>query len=965
MNPYPETYAISTCSKNPSYHKQMQLGFIMASLVVSVLGVLSSTAFGAWHSYDNFDDDVPDFRKWDYAWTFGGKVPAEFGGKMVLATDPSQFSYKPLPFEDQLALGEIPPYHSFVSFTDPRIRGVRLDLTLPAGSPAESGIVLGMFEKLGEFEITGSSIEIAHWPDDEGTVLDFEQELINNGDVFEINAYSEPATLGNTYSVAIQRDANSIRVFRGGNQIMEVPSEGELLGFYIAGFNDFGDSMTAFVDHVEVFYDGAPPVAPPATIDRMQFNIFDGYGHQYFESGLDYFGYNNKIIEVRPYTYAGGIIRDRDEETRLIFQTPTTGTWRYYDNVNETDGGDLDEAGTFVVVDKTVQIDPDWQFEDPFTSEGFNPEVWASEFLDDEARVHFGNGKLSFLPPVDPRWPNYAGGEIACLKLLPLDQDWEIRADLFRNLQRLRQYGDHQLYLEFENYRQDHEVGFNFVLDAQSIGVELYNDNETPVRHSHPLDSGNAKLRVTHKTSSRLVRFEYSLDSSAENAVWKPLLQYSILDGTIQIWDLYGNPAELPFVPPTPWGEQADRDSYLLLALEFELISYGSGEVIEPGDIGFDLVAATVPDPEPQVAHTPLSLGGKVMVGIRDGSAVPEFHHFTNESSLTFLDDQERSTHAYSWDASTRLLTDLEFDEQFELNFETPYSGQYRFRESGSPTWENGTFVLYNATWDLSGNGLPDGADISTATGPIMSVLPNMTPVVQAHAAGESRGVAAVQSAPGDYDLYSATDYQANRIAGQAEGRAAVVANPGAYGLYTESSILDLNLGGLMLKKSAQSDQFELELALETNDQLTPDGWQVAERINHPISLDGDRHFLRVRAGAPQVVPDVKILNHPSLGNILTDAAGRVLYVLAIDSPGGQPLYSGAAWPYVNASQTPKADANITATLGSSTYGKPGGPYLTINGYPVYYSANDTEPGEADSHGLGSLWWTIRPDGSF
>jgi len=232
-------------------------------------------------------------------------------------------------------------------------------------------------------------------------------------------------------------------------------------------------------------------------------------------------------------------------------------------------------------------------------------------------------------------------------------------------------------------------------------------------------------------------------------------------------------------------------------------------------------------------------------------------------------------------------------------------------------------------------------------------------------AGATTQAIAQVQTTPNNYDLYSPTQYQANRIAGVAEGKAEVTSNPTAYSLFTESSIMDMNLGSLMLKKGADADALDLELTIETKDNLTADGWQVAERITRSISMDGvQRQFLRVRADAPYVAPDVKVLAHPTLGNILTDGAGRVLYFFAADTPNGNPLFSGSSWPYVTVPAVPKADAGISAALGSSTFGRSGGPYLTVNARPAYFYVGDTVAGQANGQGVGSVWWTVKADGT-
>lgn len=247
-----------------------------------------------------------------------------------------------------------------------------------------------------------------------------------------------------------------------------------------------------------------------------------------------------------------------------------------------------------------------------------------------------------------------------------------------------------------------------------------------------------------------------------------------------------------------------------------------------------------------------------------------------------------------------------------------------------------------------------------------LATKPDLLGAVQAAATqGEAQGVAAVQATPNDYNLYSQTQYQANRVTGVAEGKAEVTSNPTAYGLFTESSIMDMNLGSLMLKKGANANALDLELTIETKDNLATNGWQVAERISRSVSMAGvQRQFLRVRADAPYVAPNVKVLAHPTLGNVLTDGVGRVLYFFTPDSPGGNPLFSGSSWPYVSVPAAPKADAGVTATLASSSFGRTNGPFLTVNTRPAYTFVGDTTAGQANGHGTGWVWYTIKADGT-
>jgi peptidoglycan/xylan/chitin deacetylase (PgdA/CDA1 family) len=79
-----------------------------------------------------------------------------------------------------------------------------------------------------------------------------------------------------------------------------------------------------------------------------------------------------------------------------------------------------------------------------------------------------------------------------------------------------------------------------------------------------------------------------------------------------------------------------------------------------------------------------------------------------------------------------------------------------------------------------------------------------------------------------------------------------VLENPAAFGLHSEASIMDLNLGGLMLRRGAQG--FELEFQLEMSTDLI--NWHPVETITRQLAPAGEKVFLRVRArSAPDENP--------------------------------------------------------------------------------------------------------------
>ena len=201
------------------------------------------------------------------------------------------------------------------------------------------------------------------------------------------------------------------------------------------------------------------------------------------------------------------------------------------------------------------------------------------------------------------------------------------------------------------------------------------------------------------------------------------------------------------------------------------------------------------------------------------------------------------------------------------------------------------------------------------------------------------------------------------RADGVSAGIQSVTSNPQSYQLYNESSIMEMNVSNPTISMLNESEEAQVEFTLETSTDL--EEWNIEERIQRTVQATGDKFFVRIKSGVPYVTPTVLVFNHPSYGEILTDQSGSVLYGLSFDSAGGDPNYSGSAWPLAPQITDPEPDAGVTAALTSGTFSNAsGGPWLKINNRPVYTYASDSEPNQASGHGLGSVWFTIKPDGT-
>jgi len=103
------------------------------------------------------------------------------------------------------------------------------------------------------------------------------------------------------------------------------------------------------------------------------------------------------------------------------------------------------------------------------------------------------------------------------------------------------------------------------------------------------------------------------------------------------------------------------------------------------------------------------------------------------------------------------------------------------------------------------------------------------------------------------------------------------------------------------------------------------------------------------------------------VGTVLTDGKGMTLY--RFDKDTSKPPVSNCEadcavkWPPAKA---PAGDIQVNGvdqSLVSTLDRKDGSKQLLVNGWPMYYFAQDTAPGDAKGQGVGGTWFAAAPDG--
>lgn len=100
-----------------------------------------------------------------------------------------------------------------------------------------------------------------------------------------------------------------------------------------------------------------------------------------------------------------------------------------------------------------------------------------------------------------------------------------------------------------------------------------------------------------------------------------------------------------------------------------------------------------------------------------------------------------------------------------------------------------------------------------------------------------------------------------------------------------------------------------------------------------------------------------------SAGLVLAGSKGLTLYYYTADKPGsGKSVCTGGcatAWPALKAPVRAPAGVKLPGKIGMITRAD-GTRQVTINGYPIYYYAEDMAPGQAKGNGEGGAWHVIK-----
>jgi predicted lipoprotein with Yx(FWY)xxD motif len=101
-------------------------------------------------------------------------------------------------------------------------------------------------------------------------------------------------------------------------------------------------------------------------------------------------------------------------------------------------------------------------------------------------------------------------------------------------------------------------------------------------------------------------------------------------------------------------------------------------------------------------------------------------------------------------------------------------------------------------------------------------------------------------------------------------------------------------------------------------------------------------------------------------GEFLVDNDGMALYLFTTDNGGESTCYDACAttWPpLLTNTEEVTAGGAVDASLIGTTERDDGKMQVTYNGWPLYYYAEDKEPGQTEGQGVQNVWYLVAPSG--
>ena len=147
-----------------------------------------------------------------------------------------------------------------------------------------------------------------------------------------------------------------------------------------------------------------------------------------------------------------------------------------------------------------------------------------------------------------------------------------------------------------------------------------------------------------------------------------------------------------------------------------------------------------------------------------------------------------------------------------------------------------------------------------------------------------------------------------------------------------------------------------MDEASPTEDEMTDEASDDAEDSDDSEDADDSDDM----AGGATVM-----LASTDLGDVLVDAAGMTLYMFTADAQGDSTCYDACAtaWPPLTVDGAPAAGEGANDAKLGTVERTDGTTQVTYNGWPLYYWAQDSAPGDTTGQAVNDVWWVLDADG--
>ena len=163
---------------------------------------------------------------------------------------------------------------------------------------------------------------------------------------------------------------------------------------------------------------------------------------------------------------------------------------------------------------------------------------------------------------------------------------------------------------------------------------------------------------------------------------------------------------------------------------------------------------------------------------------------------------------------------------------------------------------------------------------------------------------------------------------------------------------------------NGMSGTLDTTMRTDGTEQITYNGMPLYYFANDAEAGDTNGQFVGEKWFVVNPDSVVALSEAEGLGPFLTDTEGRTLYLFTNDLPGTSNCSGGCAeaWPPFLLGEAGLTPVNGMSGILGATLRTDDTRQITYDGMPLYYFANDEQPGDTNGQFVGEAWFVVNPD---